>query len=245
MPYVKGWALGAWRRGDGTSAAEESSPPPPPLPSTSSSFPSAAAGASSSSSSSSSALSSTTATSTTTTTMTTTTHTPPGSIYGDVRTSQWPLAYFSMTWTTKATDKMVIELSLSCPHLVRQGAAPSGNTLAHHIKSHRITTHHNTTQQRRLRLDGCNLLSDPGVAALSKNCPLRELSLLACPKLSSRSLSHLLTCMTLTSLEVTLNKKVTEEARDAFMRRRPEVTFPEKHDSSQGYVPRHTTQRMW
>ena len=91
---------------------------------------------------------------------------------------------------------MVIELSLCCPHL------------------------------RRLRLDGSSLLSDPGVAAVASNCPLRELSVIMCPKLSSRSLYHLAGCTSLTALSVSLNKKVTAEARRDFMRRRPDVSFP-------------------
>jgi hypothetical protein len=45
-------------------------------------------------------------------------------------------------------------------------------------------------------------------------------------------------CRTLTSLEVTLNKKVTEEARAAFMQRRPEVIFPEKHERALDFFMR-------
>ena len=105
MPYVKGWALGAWCRRGGTTAAEE-----PASPSASSSLPFLSTASSSSLASSSS---------------TATTHTPPGIICGGIGPLRWPLAYFSMTWTTKATDRMVIELSLSCPHLVRLGVTRS------------------------------------------------------------------------------------------------------------------------
>ena len=129
MPYVKGWALGAWCRRGGTAAAEE-----PASASASSSLPFSSTASSSSLASSSS---------------TATTHTPPGIFCGGIGPSRWPLAYFSMTWTTKATDRMVIELSLSCPHLVRLGVPtlvtrsnmiPTWSNMIHVC----LSTHHNT-----------------------------------------------------------------------------------------------------